>query len=473
MNLIGISSELFLSILSLLILSFSVFMSEKYATRFSNRFALLGIIICIPLVYFTNNLSGSIFLNSYIYDHLSQFTKILILLGTLFTLVISYKSLKNEGIDFPEFPVLIIFSVIGMLLMTSSNDLITMYMAIELQSLPLYILAALKRDNLKSTEAGLKYFVLGALSSGILLYGMSLVYGSVGSTMFYDISISINEEISLTLLIGIIFILSGLAFKISAVPFHMWTPDVYEGAPTSVTTFFAIVPKIAAITLLIRICHSSFGNIFDQWQQIIIFISILSMLLGSVAAIFQTNIKRLIAYSSIAHVGFALVGLAAGNDLGLASVLIYMTIYVFMNIAAFCIILSLKRDGQFVEEIEDLSGLFKYQPFLAISFLVILFSMAGIPPLAGFFGKWMIFSSAVNSGLIYLAIIGVLSSVIGAFYYIRLIKIMFFDEIYSEIDKLDNRALLITLYLMTFIIITFGIYLNWFYDISIFVTSSI
>ena len=255
MNLIGISSELFLGSLSLFILSFSVFMSNKNAIRFSNRFALLGILICIPIVYFTNNSIGSIFLNSYVYDYLSQFSKILILLGTFFTLIISFKSLKNEGIDFPEFPVLIIFSVIGMLLMTSSNDLITMYMSIELQSLPLYILAALKRDNLRSTEAGLKYFILGALSSGILLYGMSLLYGSVGSTLFNDISQSLYDEVSLTSLIGIIFILSGLAFKISAVPFHMWTPDVYEGAPTSVTTFFAIVPKIAAITLLLRVCY--------------------------------------------------------------------------------------------------------------------------------------------------------------------------------------------------------------------------
>jgi len=302
---------------------------------------------------------------------------------------------------------------------------------------------------------------------------MSLLYGSVGSTLFNDISQSLYDEVSLTSLIGIIFILSGLAFKISAVPFHMWTPDVYEGAPTSVTTFFAIVPKIAAITLLLRVCYSSFDNLIDEWQQIVIFISILSMLLGSVAAIFQTNIKRLIAYSSIAHVGFALVGLAAGNEIGFASVLIYLTVYVFMNIGAFCIILSLKRDGQFVEEIEDLSGLFKYQPFLAISFLVILFSMTGIPPLAGFFGKWMIFSAAVNSGLIYLAIIGVLSSVIGAFYYIRIIKIMFFDDIQSEIDEVDNRSLLFSLYLMIFILISFGLFLNWFYDMSTFVSTSL
>ena len=357
--------------------------------------------------------------------------------------------------------------------MTSSNDLIGFYMSLELQSLPLYVIAAINRDNIKSSEAGLKYFILGALSSGLLLYGMSLVYGAVGDTSFYSISLASSDGMSNLMSIGVVFMLSGLAFKISLVPFHMWTPDVYEGAPTPVTAFFAIVPKLAAITILLRFTFTAFDNAISSWQQVIIILSLLSMILGSFAAIMQFNIKRLMAYSSIAHMGYALVGLSSGILQGISSVLIYMVIYMAMNLGAFIIILSMRRDNQSVEEISDLKGISQTHPFIAFSFVILMFSMAGIPPLAGFFGKWLVFASAVNAGLIPLAIIGVLTSVVGAFYYLRIIKIMYFENNEVKLDVVDNKSSMIILGVMIISTILFGLFLNWFLEITMGISSSI
>ena len=473
MNLYGISGEIFLAISSMIALLISVFSSKDSSLKITTRFCNLSLFISLILVVLSHQNSGYLFNEMYVYDGLSLYSKILIILGTILTLLIGSKPQKIDGFNQPEYPVLILFSVLGMVLMTSSKNLISLYMALELQSLPLYVIAAINRDNLKSSEAGLKYFILGALSSGLLLFGMSLVYGAVGDTSFSSISEVSSQNMSSILLVGLVFILSGLAFKISLVPFHMWTPDVYEGAPTPVTAFFAIVPKIAAITILVRVTFSAFDNAVTSWQQIIIFLSLLSMILGSFAAIMQTNLKRLMAYSSIAHMGYALVGVASGLLEGVSGVLIYMAIYIIMNVGAFIIILSMRRDNQIVEEIYDLKGISKTHPFLAFSFVTILFSMAGIPPLAGFFGKWLVFYSAVNANLVFLAIIGVLTSVVGAFYYLRIIKIMYFDENDVILDVVENKSSMAILGLMLFLTLSFGIFLNWFVETTMGIVSLI
>ena len=333
-----------------------------------------------------------------------------------------------------------------MLLMVSANDLISLYMALELQSLPLYVVAAMRTSSLKSSEAGLKYFLLGALSSGLLLYGASLVYGFSGSTNFDAIASSLSGGASVGMVVGMVFLLSGLAFKISAAPFHMWTPDVYEGAPTPVTALFAIVPKVAGMTLLMNVTYSAFGNITDQWAQILIALSVASMIVGATGAIMQQNIKRMLAYSSIAHMGYALAGLAAGTSEGASAVVIYMTTYVFMGAAAFGVIMTMRREGTPVEKISDLSGLSATHPLLAAAMMIVMFSMAGIPPLAGFFGKWYVFLAAVNAGLVPLAVIGVLTSVIGAFYYLRIIRLMYFQDSDAPLDEglaHQNRMILV------------------------------
>ena len=473
MNLYGIFGEIFLAISGMIALLISVFSSKDSSLKITTRFCNLSLLISLILIVLSHQNSGYLFNEMYVYDGLSLYSKILIILGTILTLLIGSKPQKIDGFNQPEYPVLILFSVLGMVLMTSSKNLISLYMALELQSLPLYVIAAINRDNLKSSEAGLKYFILGALSSGILLFGMSLVYGAVGDTSFSSISEVSSQNMSSILLVGLVFILSGLAFKISLVPFHMWTPDVYEGAPTPVTAFFAIVPKIAAITILVRVTFSAFDNAVTSWQQIIIFLSLLSMILGSFAAIMQTNLKRLMAYSSIAHMGYALVGIASGLLEGVSGVLIYMAIYIIMNVGAFIIILSMRRDNQIVEEIYDLKGISKTHPFLAFSFVTILFSMAGIPPLAGFFGKWLVFYSAVNANLIFLAIIGVLTSVVGAFYYLRIIKIMYFDENDVNLDVVENKSSMAILGLMLFLTLSFGIFLNWFVETTMGIVSLI
>ena len=473
MNLYGIFGEIFLAISGMIALLISVFSSKDSSLKITTRFCNLSLLISLILIVLSHQNSGYLFNEMYVYDGLSLYSKILIILGTILTLLIGNKPQKIDGFNQPEYPVLILFSVLGMVLMTSSKNLISLYMALELQSLPLYVIAAINRDNLKSSEAGLKYFILGALSSGLLLFGMSLVYGAVGDTSFSSISEVSSQNMSSILLVGLVFILSGLAFKISLVPFHMWTPDVYEGAPTPVTAFFAIVPKIAAITILVRVTFSAFDNAVTSWQQIIIFLSLLSMILGSFAAIMQTNLKRLMAYSSIAHMGYALVGVASGLLEGVSGVLIYMAIYIIMNVGAFIIILSMRRDNQIVEEIYDLKGISKTHPFLAFSFVTILFSMAGIPPLAGFFGKWLVFYSAVNANLVFLAIIGVLTSVVGAFYYLRIIKIMYFDENDVNLDVVENKSSMAILGLMLFLTLSFGIFLNWFVETTMGIVSLI
>ena len=383
--------------------------------------------------------------------------KLLTILSGIFVLLISYNYVDKVKILKIEYPILILSAILGMLVMISSNDLMVFYVGLELQSLPLYVLAAINTNNVKSSEAGLKYFVLSALSSGLLLYGCSLIYGFSGSTNFDVISSNIGSE-EYGNIFGIIFILVGLSFKISAVPFHMWAPDVYEGSPTTITLFFSVVPKIAALTVFIRFLYIPFIDLFQQWQSIIIFISIASMLLGSFAAIGQTNIKRLIAYSSIGHIGYALAGLAVGTNLGIQSSITYITIYLIMNLGFFSCLLMLKRNDTYYESIDDLSGLSKNHPILSLCLLVQLFSLAGIPPLAGFFAKFYIFIAVIEQSMYFLAIVGLLATVVSAFYYLRIIKVIYFDKSNDEFDKNNSLSLKLTLSITTIIIILYFIY---------------
>lgn len=371
----------------------------------------------------------TIFGGSFVVDPFAQFLKILTLIGALTALVMSINYLKTEGLERFEFAILVVLSTTGMMLMISANDLIALYLGFELQSLALYVIAAINRDNLRSTEAGLKYFVLGALSSGMLLYGCSLVYGFSGTVAFDGIAASLqNGEAPVGLIFGLVFVFAGLAFKVSAVPFHMWTPDVYEGAPTPVTAFFAAAPKVAAMSVFVRVAMEAFPGITDEWRQIVVFIAIASMFLGAFAAIGQNNIKRLMAYSSIGNIGFILVGLAAGTEQGVQSVLIYLAIYLAMTLGTFAVIMSMRTKDGMVETVEDLSGLSRTQPFLAFVMAMMMFSLAGIPPLAGFFAKFYVFRAAIQAELYWLAVIGVVASVVGAFYYLRIVKVMYFDE---------------------------------------------
>jgi NADH-quinone oxidoreductase subunit N len=372
---------------------------------------------------------GKAFGNSFVSDPFARFMKFLTLTGSVVTLIMSVGFAKAEKFDKFEYPVLIMLATLGMMLMISANDMIALYLGFELQSLALYVVAAINRDSLRSTEAGLKYFVLGALSSGMMLYGISLVYGYTGNTDFDAIAAALGGgERQLGLVFGLVFVMAGLAFKISAVPFHMWTPDVYEGAPTPVTAFFAAAPKMAAMALTVRVTVGAFEPIAADWQQIVVFISIASMALGSFAAIGQTNIKRLMAYSSIGNVGFALVGLAANSETGVRGVVLYMLIYLVMTLGTFAFILAMRRKDGNVEQIGDLAGLSSTNPMMATILTILMFSLAGIPPLAGFWAKWYVFLAAIDAGLYALAVIGVLASVVGAYYYLRIIKIMWFDE---------------------------------------------
>ena len=366
-------------------------------------------------------------------DGFSRFAKVVILLSTAAVLIMGEGYMSKRGLLRFEYPILVALSVVGMMMMVSAGDLMALYMGLELQSLALYVVASLRRDSARSTEAGLKYFVLGALSSGILLYGASLIYGYAGTTLFSGIiQTAVHGDVSVGLLFGLIFVISGMAFKVSAVPFHMWTPDVYEGAPTPITAFFATAPKVAAMGLFARVMHDAFGNAIPDWQQVIALISLLSMFLGAVAAIGQTNIKRLMAYSSIAHMGYALMGLAAGTALGVEAMLVYMTIYVAMNIGTFAFILSMEKDGQPVTDISSLNMYAKAQPGRAFAMLILLFSLAGVPPMLGFFGKLYVLRAAYDAGLAWLAIAGVIASVIGAFYYLRIVFFMYFGEEQAE-----------------------------------------
>lgn len=367
-------------------------------------------------------------------DAFARFAKVTILLSAAAVLIMSESYMARRNILRFEYPLLITLAAVGMMMMVSAGDLIALYMGLELQSLSLYVVASLRRDSVKSTEAGLKYFVLGALSSGLLLYGASLVYGFAGTTEFAGIITAAQGEMPLGLLFGLAFIAAGLAFKVSAAPFHMWTPDVYEGSPTPVTAFFATAPKMAAMGLFARVVHDAFGGVVGDWQQILAFLSVVSMFLGAVAAIGQTNIKRLMAYSSIAHMGYALMGLASGTAQGVESMLIYMAIYVTMNVGTFAFILSMEKDGQPVVEIAALTQYSRRDPLKAMAMLVLLFSLAGVPPLVGFFAKYTVLLAAVDAGLAWLAVAGVIASVIGAFYYLRIVYLMYFGAEESELD---------------------------------------
>jgi NADH-quinone oxidoreductase subunit N len=372
---------------------------------------------------------------SFIVDGFARFLKVLALIGSAVTLILSREFLSDPSRRIFEYSILVLLSTVGMMVLISAGDLIMLYLGLELMSLALYVVAASNRDDLKSTEAGLKYFVLGALSSGMLLYGASLVYGFTGTVSFAGIAASAKMG-SIGIVFGLVFLLAGLCFKVSAVPFHMWTPDVYEGAPTPVTAFFASAPKVAAMAVFVRVALTAFPGIVPEWQQIVVFVSIASMALGSFAAIGQKNIKRLMAYSSIGHMGFALVGLAAGTAEGAQGVLVYIAIYVAMTLGTFTIILTMKRNGQHVENISDFAGLSRTNPLLAFLFAMLLFSLAGVPPLAGFFGKFYVFAAAMKAGLFTLAVIGVLCSVVGAFYYLSIVKVMYFDEPLAKLDPM-------------------------------------
>ena len=456
-NLQLVFPEIFLSLSIMFLLIFGVFKnkSSKLILNFSSLILLITAVITFNE---TINLVGvKIFNNSIIIDYLSTFMKIITLLSAFLALVITSNYLKVFQILKIEYPILILSSVLGMMIMISSNDLIVFYMGLELQSLALYVLANFNRDQLKSSEAGLKYFVLSALSSGLLLYGCSLIYGFTGSTNFDIISEKLNSN-DYALTFGIVFILVGLAFKVSAVPFHMWAPDVYEGAPTSVTLFFTMVPKIAALTVFIRFLYVPFMNLLDQWQTILIFLSIASMTFGAVAAIGQTNLKRLVAYSSISHVGYTLAGLATGTNEGIQSSVIYFTIYIVMNLGLFSCLLMMKRNNEYFENLEDLSGLSRNHPLLSLSLLIILFSLAGIPPLAGFFAKFYIFKAVIEQSMYFLAIVGLLSTVIAAFYYLRIIKIMYFDKVIEKYDTDHSLWLKFSLTASTLLILIYFIF---------------
>mgnify|MGYP006418264731 FL=1 len=451
-----ISAEIFISISIMFLLILGVFKKNS-----SNIIHYLSIVcLLITGILIINNPSGTqvtLFSGSFIIDNLSSFMKILTILGGASILLMSKKFLKISKIFLIEYPILILSSILGMLVMISSNDLMVFYIGLELQSLALYVLASFNRDQLKSSESGLKYFVLSALSSGLLLYGCSLIYGFSGSTNFDIISNTVNSN-HYGLTFGIVFILVGLSFKISAVPFHMWAPDVYEGSPTPVTLFFSVVPKIAALTVFIRFLYVPFINMMDQWQPIIIFLSIASMIFGAIAAIGQKNLKRLIAYSSIGHIGYALAGLSVGTNEGLQSSIVYISIYIVMNLGFFSCLLMMKKNDLYFETIEDLSGLSKNHPILSLCFLIVLFSLAGIPPLAGFFAKFYIFKSVIEQSMYFLAIVGLLSTVIAAFYYLRIIKVIYFDEQREKYDTDHSNWLKVSLTLSTLLILLYFIF---------------
>ncbi|MDD9901637.1 MAG: NADH-quinone oxidoreductase subunit NuoN [Alphaproteobacteria bacterium] len=450
--------EIFLAIMAMILLMLGV-STDKEDYRSISRFSILSLIAVGMVVIRLYEGGVTTFGGMFVVDGFSSFMKVLVLFGAAVSIGMATRYARRERIMRFEYPVLILFSTLGMMLMISANDLMALYMGLELQSLPLYVLAAMQRDSVRSTEAGLKYFILGALSSGILLYGMSLLYGYTGTTQFAGLAAAFESfshgGVPLGVMTGMVLLMCGMAFKISAVPFHMWTPDVYEGSPTSVTAFFAIVPKIAALALMARILTGPFGNMVLHWQQVIILLSVASMVLGAVAAIGQRNIKRMLAYSSIGHMGYALSGLCAANQTGVQAVLVYAAIYMVMSMGAFAFVLMMKRKDRMVEDIYDLSGLSKTQPMMALGMAVIMFSMAGIPPLAGFFGKLYIFQAVVNAQLYMLAVIGVLSSVVAAYYYLRVIKVMYFDAEDEALDAQEDRGLNLVMMLSSLSLVTF------------------
>ena len=457
LNLVLMAPELFLAVAGMVLLIAGVIRGNAI-TAFLCWSTVFCFAITAALILGLEWDGGLAVNNLIVVDGFANFMKLVILVGLAAAVTISVSALYEDHIVRFEYPVLVLFAGLGMLLMVGANDLLSVYVGLELQSLSLYVLASIRRTSNKSAEAGMKYFVLGALSSGMLLFGMSLIYGFAGSTSFPVLAdVLSGDAVPMGVLFGMVFLLAGLAFKVSAVPFHMWTPDVYEGAPTTVTALFAIVPKVAAIALLMRLLFQVFYGMTGDWVQIIWFISLASMTLGAFAGLAQDNIKRLMAYSSIGNLGYALIGLAAASPEGNASVIIYMTIYMVMTAGTFAVILCMRRDGLAVEKIADLAGLSKTSPVLAYALAILMFSMAGIPPMAGFFGKMMVFKAAVASGLYWLAALGILTSVVAAFYYIRIIKLMFFDDPAEGFDRriaFERRAVIfiVILFVLGFIL---------------------
>ncbi len=451
-NLYYILPEIFISFSIMTLLILGVF--KKNSSKLIYTFSYLVILISLAInINISDNYS--LFNDSYLINDFSSFIKSIIFITAFFVMLCSYNYVKIGNFLKIEYPILILCSLLGMIVMVSSNDLIVFYIGLELQSLALYVLAAFNRENLLSSESGLKYFVLSALSSGLLLYGCSLIYGFSNTTNFDEISKNFSFEYGIVF--GMVFVLVGLAFKVSAVPFHMWAPDVYQGSPTSVTVLFAMLPKIAALTVIIKFLYGPFLNLFSEWQTIIIFLSISSMILGAVAAIGQKNLKRLIAYSSISHMGYALAGLTTGTNDGIQSTLIYLLIYLIMNLAFFSCLLMLKRNDIYFENVHDLSGLSKKHPILAFCFLIVLFSLAGIPPLAGFFAKFYVFMAVIKKEMFFLAIVGLLTTVIAAFYYLRIIKVIYFDPEQEKFDTNFNFGLKFTLAISTILILLYFI----------------
>jgi NADH-quinone oxidoreductase subunit N len=429
--------ELVLAVGAMALLMMGAWRGDQSTPALSG-FAVMLLILAGVVILLMPGDKAVAFGGSFVIDRFSRFLKLLVLVGSIGAILLSVEFLRGIQRRRFEYPILILLSTTGMLLLISAADLIALYLGFELMSLALYVMAAIDRDDARSTEAGLKYFVLGALSSGMLLYGASLIYGFTGTVSFAGIAQAAGDG-GLGLTFGLVFLFAGLCFKVSAVPFHMWTPDVYQGAPTPVTAFFAAAPKVAGIAIFMRVSVGAFPAIASQWQQIIVFVSIASMALGSFAAIGQRNIKRLMAYSSIGHMGFALVGLAAGTSEGIQGVLVYMAIYVAMTLGVFACILSMRHQGKAVEDISDLAGLARTKPTMAFFFAILLFSMAGVPPLAGFFAKFYVFLAAVQAGLWPLAVLGVLSSVVGAYYYLVIVKLMYFDEPAEAFDPMAGE----------------------------------
>jgi NADH-quinone oxidoreductase subunit N len=448
--------EMALAGAAMMLLLIGVFRAEDSARLVS----WLGVLVLIGILVLAARFDSSkqvAFYGMFVTDPFALFMKALLLIGSAVSIVMAIRFNEEHHIARFEFPVLVLLAATGMMVMVSANDLITLYLGLELQSLALYVLASFDRDSVRSSEAGLKYFVLGALSSGMLLYGASMVYGFTGTTSFVELAklLTGGATPSAGLVIGIVFVIVGLAFKVSAVPFHMWVPDVYEGAPTPITAFFAVAPKMAAIALFMRFLIEPFGAMLAEWRQVIVFLSIASMVLGAVAAIAQSNIKRLMAYSSIGHIGYALIGLAAASPAGIRGVLIYMSIYLFMNVGTFAVILCMRQQGRMLEGINDLAGLSRTQPGLALALAIFMFAMAGIPPTAGFFSKLYIFLAAIDAHLTGLAIIGVVASVVGAFYYLRIVKVMYFDEPVGAFDHPIHVELKAVLVVTAFVTLLF------------------
>ncbi len=430
--------EIVLAAAGLALLMVGVFLRGETTERIAWLSVLVLIVTGVLLLWAPPPGTQTAFQGLYVVDRFARFLKVLVLLGSALTIIMSLDYIARENMRRFEFPVLLLFATLGMMMMLSANDLIALYVGLELQSLALYVVAAFQRDSERSTEAGLKYFVLGALSSGMLLYGASMIYGFAGTTSFAGLArafAGLEGPVAIGLIVGLVFVIAGLAFKVSAVPFHMWTPDVYEGAPTPVTAFFAAAPKLAAIGLFMRVMVGPFRELQGEWLQIIWFISVASMILGAIAAVAQTNIKRLMAYSSIGNMGYALVGLAPGTPEGIRGVLVYVAIYLFMTLGTFGCILLMRQKGKLVEGIYDLAGLSKTNPPMAAALAVFMFSLAGVPPLAGFFGKFYVFYAAVQVNLIWLAVIGFVTSVVSAFYYLRIVKVMYFDEPVGAFDR--------------------------------------